>query len=548
MDQKDIFVIGHKNPDTDSICSAIAYAYLKRQITGDNYIPKRAGQVSTETAYVLKKFGMKTPGYINDVHSQVKDVVLDKGYPVKRGMSVKNAWSALKENDLDTLAVIRKDNKLEGLITVGDIAYSYMGAYKSTIIADARTPYKNILDTIKGTMVVGDENACVTKGKVLVAAANPDLMEEYIEDGDIVIMGDRYESQLCALEMNAGCLIICLGSKISDGIIHLAKEKGSTLIQTDYDTFIAARLLNQSVPIEYFMVKDRLVTFKMEDFIEDIRATMAKLRYRDFPVVSPKGEFIGMITRHSLIGMQKKQIVLVDHNEKAQAVDGMDDADILEIIDHHKLGMVETLKPVLFMNRPVGCTSTIVYRMFVESQTEIPKDIAGIMCAAILSDTLMYRSPTCTPLDKLAAEALAQIAGIETESFAAEMFSAGSNLKAKSAEEIFYQDYKKFSAGSTVFGVGQITSMSQEELDGAYGRVLDYMKKVQDSHNVDTLYFMLTNILTESTELLCSNSEGMQAVKEAFKVTKSKESSINLRNVVSRKKQLIPKLMNALQQ
>ena len=220
MDQREIFVVGHKNPDTDSICSAIAYAYLKRQITGGNYIPKRAGQVSTETAYVLNKFGLKTSAYISDVHSQVKDVALDKGYPVERGMSVKNAWATLRENDLDTLAVVREGNKLEGLITVGDIAYSYMGAYKNTIIADAKTPYRNILDTIKGTMVVGDEKACVTKGKVLVAAANPDLMEEYIEDGDIVIMGDRYESQLCALEMNAGCLIICLGSQISEGDVY----------------------------------------------------------------------------------------------------------------------------------------------------------------------------------------------------------------------------------------------------------------------------------------------------------------------------------------
>ena len=543
---KDIYVIGHKNPDTDSICSAIAYAWLKNQTEDGRYVAKRAGQISAETEFVLNYFKAEVPTYINDVRAQVKDVVLESGQTVGRSLSLKNAWQILKENHLSTLAVIDENQKFEGLITVGDIARSFMGVYDNRILSNARTPYKNIVETLQGELVVGDIHQNVEKGKVLIAAANPDLMEKYIDEGDIVILGDRYESQLCAIEMNASCLIICVGSEVSPAIAELAREKGCAIIKTDYDTFIAARLMNQSIPISYFMVQDNLITFKPDEFAEDVRKIMANKRHRDFPVLDEEGRFIGMLTRHSLIEMNRKQLVLVDHNERTQAVDGIEDADILEIVDHHKLGNVETLKPVMFRNQPVGCTSTIIYLMVREKGVEIPPQIAGLMCSAILSDTLLYRSPTCTPIDRRAAGRLAEIAGIDVQKYAMEMFAAGSNLTSRTDEEIFYQDFKKFISGTHTYGVGQITSTNKDELMKVRGRIEAYMENVLESRGLEMVYFMLTDILDEATDLLCEGHSAVETIERAFGI-EGENGCVHLPGVVSRKKQLIPRLMNELQ-
>lgn len=544
--EKNIFVIGHKNPDTDSICSAIAYAHLKNQTSGAHYVPMRAGQISSETAFVLDYFHQTAPGYINDVRSQVKDVALDESICVSKDMSLKNAWNLLKEHHISTLTVVDDQRHMVGLITVGDIARSFMGVYDNLILSNAKTPYKNIVETLEGELIVGSIDQCVEQGKVLIAAANPDLMEEYIEEGDIVILGDRYESQLCAIEMNASCIIVCVGAHVSDSIKALAEEKGCAIIRTEYDTFITARLMNQSIPISFFMVTDGLISFKPDEFIEDVRKVMASKRHRDFPVINQQGEFIGLLSRHSLIDMVKKQLILVDHNEKNQAVDGIEDAEILELIDHHKLGYVETLKPVFFRAQPVGCTGTIIYLMYQEKGIEIPKDIAGLLCSAIISDTLMYRSPTCTPLDIMAAKALAKISGIEVEPYAMEMFGAGSNLRSKSPEEIFYQDFKKFNAGNRNYGVGQITSINHSELEEVKQKLIDYMETAGEKHGVGMVFFMMTDILKESTELLCSGHGAYEAAVEAFG-TEGDGTAIELANVVSRKKQLIPKLMAVLQ-
>lgn len=550
--KKEINIIGHKNPDTDSICSAIAFAHLRNAMEakqGGNrlFVPRRAGQINEETAFVLRAFGHPVPTYLSDVRSQVMDANLDKSEIVTKDMSIKNAWSILNDKELATLPVVDGDGKLEGLITLGDIAKSFMGVYGSTILSEAKTPYKNILETIGGELLVGDENDFVTSGKVLIAAANPDLMEEYIEKGDIVLLGDRYETQLCAIEMNASCLIVCMGAEVSPAICQLAKENNCAIMRSYYDTFITARLLNQSIPIEHFMVRDHLITFGLKDYTEDIKVIMSKKRHRDFPVLDSEDRFVGMLSRHSLIDMDKKQLILVDHNEKNQAVDGIEDAHILEIVDHHKLGHVETLSPVSFRNLPVGCTATIIYVIYVDTQIEIPKDIAGLMCSAIISDTLLFRSPTCTPLDKKAALALADIAGLNIEDFAREMFNAGSNLKNKSAEDIFYQDFKKFTAGKTTFGVGQVTSMNQEELDDIRTRMSSYLELAKAHHGVDMVYFMLTNILEESTELLCYGGNAEDVAASAFYQTPV-DSVVPLPGVVSRKKQLIPQLMSELQQ
>lgn len=543
--EKQIIVIGHRNPDTDSICSAIAYANLKNKISKNSYVPKRAGQINGETQYVLNYFYTEIPEYMSDVGTQVKDVEVRRTAGVYENISLKKAWTLMKDLNVATLPVTNGET-LEGIVAVKDIATANMDIYENKILSMANTEYSNILETLDGTMVVGDETACVTRGKILIAAANPDLMENYIEEGDMVILGNRYESQLCAIEMNADCIVVCMGAPVSKTIKKLAQEKGCTIISTPHDTYIVARLINQSTPIRYFMKRDNLITFKMDDFINEIRGTMAKIRHRDFPVLDAAGKYEGMISRSSLLDMERKRIILVDHNEKTQAVDGLDDAEILEIIDHHRLGSLETIAPVYFRNQPLGCTATIVYQMYKENQIEIEPKIAGLLCAAILSDTLMYRSPTCTAVDKGAAEDLAAIAGIDVLEFAEKMFRAGSALQNKTPEEIFYQDFKKFTAGEINFGVGQINSMDKEELESIKSKMIPYMEKACAKHGINMLFFMLTNIIEESTELLFYGGDSKEIAETAFSDS-AEENSVILKGVVSRKKQLIPKLMTAMQ-
>lgn len=541
-----IIIIGHKNPDTDSICSAIAYANLKRKLTNEEYIAKRAGQINEETQYVLERFHVKAPDYISDVRTQVKDIEIREVEGVPRNISLKKAWTLMKENNVVTLP-ITKQNKLEGLITIGDIATSYMEVYDSRILATAHTKYKNILETLDAEMVVGNSEEYFTKGKVLIAAANPDLMENYIEENDLVILGNRYESQLCAIEMNAACIIVCEGAPVSMTIKKLAEEKSCIVISTPHDTYTAARLINQSMPISYFMCRENLITFHTEDFTDIIKDIMAKKRHRDFPILDKQGNYIGMISRRNLLNMKRKPIIMVDHNEKTQAVDGIEDAEILEIIDHHRLGSIETISPVFFRNQPLGCTATIIYQMYQETGVEIDKITASLLCAAILSDTLMYRSPTCTVVDRMAAEALAKIAELDAEEFAREMFQAGSNLMSKSAEEIFYQDFKKFSINDISFGVGQINSMNGAELKELKTKLLPYMDSAIQKHGVNMIYFMLTNIIEESTELIYAGNNAQELIMQAFNIHPENES-FTLKGVVSRKKQLIPGIIEAIQQ
>lgn len=553
-------VIGHKNPDTDSICSAVSYANLKCLVTGEEYIPGRAGHVNSETQFVLDHFGVEAPKYIKNVKTQVKDIDIRETKGVAKNISLKKAWNLMQDHNVVTIPAVTEDNVLEGLITVGDITKSYMNVYDSSILSKACTQYSNIMETLEGAMLVGDEKEYFRTGKVLIAAANPDMMEYYIEKNDLVILGNRYESQFCAIEMEAGCIIVCEGAGVSQTIKKLAQERGCTVITTPYDTYTAARLINQSMPISFFMTKENLITFDSEDFVDDIKDVMASKRHRDFPVLDKEGKYKGMISRRNLLGARGKNVILVDHNERSQSVDGMENANILEIIDHHRLGTVETMSPVFFRNQPLGCTATIVYQMYQEAKMPIDKPIAGLLCSAIISDTLLFRSPTCTPVDKAAALDLAALIDVDVEQLASDMFAAGSKLKGKSDAEIFYQDFKRFTAGKAAFGVGQITSLNAGELKELKQRMLPYLKKAREEEKVDMMFFMLTNILTESTELLCEGQGAKQVAAEAFHMnnegyagetkegTEQSDTVLGLPGLVSRKKQLVPGLMIAFEQ
>jgi len=547
-----ILVVGHRNPDTDSVCSAIAYAELKNKTEEGSYVAVRAGQISNETKFVLDKFNTKEPEYVAYVGAQVKDMDISFFNGVDSSLTLQEAYRIMRENKVVSLCVTDESGFLKGLVTMGDVANSTMDVYDNRIISKAKTSFSSIAKTIDGQILTGDKDRIFDKGKVFIGAANPDLMGEFAEEGDIVILGDRYDSQICAIEMNVSALIVCADTKIFDTIKRLAEERNCIIIATPYDTYTVARLINHSMPIGYFMTEaQNLIRFSTEDFVDDIKKIMSDKRYRNFPVVDVEGKYYGMISRRSLLNLKKKEVIMVDHNEKTQAVEGIMEAEVLEIIDHHKLGAIETVNPVYFRNQPLGCTATIISQMYAEKGIAIEKNIAGLLCAAILSDTLLFRSPTCTDVDKNEALKLAEIAGIDAEKFGTEMFGAGSDLKNKTDEEIFYQDFKKFTTRDVDFGIGQINSFNSAELNEIKNRLEPFLERAAAEMGLKMVAFMLTNITKESTDLIYKGPLANDIIKNAYgdcHDISDSENSIELNGVVSRKKQLVPKLILGIQQ
>lgn len=545
IESKKVWVVGHKNPDTDSICAAISYAYLKNQTEHKTYIAKRAGNINEETRYVLDYFQAKEPELVTYAGAQLKDITIRKTAGVGSQISLKRAWELMKKLEVVTLPVTNPQGKLEGIIVTKDIATSYMDVLDNRALSQARTQYKTIAETIDGEVYTGNEHAYFVHGKVVVATSHTAYMADYIEDDDLVILGDREEAQMQAIRSNASCIIIGGGLEVDEEVKKLAEKMDCVIITTPFDTFSVARLINQSMPIKQYMTRKDLITFAIDDYVDDVKEVMSKVRHRDFPVLNEKGNYMGMVSRRNLMSMQKKQVILVDHNEKSQAVEGIGEAEILEIIDHHRLGSLETMSPVYFRNQPLGCTSTIIYQMYQEKGVEIPKQIAGLLLSAIISDTLMFRSPTCTSLDKAVAENLAQIAEIDIEEHARNMFRAGSDFKNKTTEEIFYQDFKVFHTDDCDFGVAQISAMSREELDKLGEQLRPFMAQVLGEKKLDMVYVMLTDILEESSKLIFAGNDAGRILARAFHKQED-EQGILLPGIVSRKKQMIPTLMNTL--
>ena len=543
---KPTIVIGHKNPDTDSICSAICYADLKSKLTGEKFIPCRAGEVNSETAFVLERNGFEPPALIESLEPKIADVQFRRTDGIEAGISLKRAWEHMRDESIQTVPILTDRNKIKGILTLGDQARFYMEDQDAHALSKAKTPYKNIADTLQGEVVVGDPEDVFSDGKVVVAAANPDIMEDYIDENDMVLIGNRYESQLCAIEMNAGCIVIGLGAKVSKTITKLATESGCVIIVSPLDTYTCAKLINQAVPVGHIMKKDNFITFNLEDSVAEVKKTVSKLRVRYFPVLDSDDRYVGMISQRNLLNVEKQKVILVDHNEKGQAVDGIRSAQVVEVIDHHRIDSVETMNPIYFRNQPLGCTATIISMMYREHNISIEPKIAGLLCSAIISDTLMFRSPTCTPADESIARYLAGVAGIKIEEYATAMFNAGSQLSKKTPDEIFHIDCKQFRADNYSLIVSQVTSVSTRELGKVKKKMLPYMETLLPNSGVDMLFMMLTNIINESTELLFVGANTDSVVRTAFSVTPDDSSAV-LEGVVSRKKQVLGPLIEAIE-
>ena len=543
-----VVVIGHRNPDTDSICSAIAYAELKNKTSDLVCEPRRAGKMNQETEFVLKKFGVKPPRMCTDVNPKIREVDYREMPGIPGSTSLRKAWEIMRDRKIDTLPVTAADNELEGLITVKDIATANMDLFDTGILAKSRTSYKNILETLGATMVVGSEDAVCTTGHIRIGTATPEMLENSMEKGDIVILTNRYESQLCAIEKEASLLILCNNAKVGRTIQRIAEETGVAIMTTPVDTYAAGKLISQCAPISYYMTRSDIMKFTLVTPVADVTRVMAKVRHRYFPILDEDGKYCGMVSRRNIINLRKRRIILVDHNEATQAVEGFDQAEILEIIDHHRIGSLETSGPVYFRNQPVGCTATIVTQMYDENGVTIPQKTAGLLLAAILSDTLVFRSPTCTPIDVNAANRLAKIAGVDINEFANEMFEAGEKLDGKTAEEVFLQDFKVFMCGDIRFGVAQGSYMTRKNLTAAEALLKPYLEEARNKQNVEDIYMLLTDVPKEESVVICDGRYAAGVLTDGFEIQPGADGSWTLPGVVSRKKQFIPALMTAYQE
>ena len=557
-----ILIYGHKNPDTDSICSSLAVAYLKNQMVKESaddenkfwgqidrnceYISMAAGKPNSETEYVLEKFGVEAPKVETDIRRQICDIDMKWVSPIEASTSLRDAWMKMQEQGAYTAPII-EDGKILGISTIGDISRTYMNVHDKELISKAKTPYKNLLETIDGKMIVGDENGTIDSGKVLIIAANPENVGVNWQPGDIAILSNDVAAQKMLIEKGARCIIVTLGVEVSDEVKKMAEEQNVDIIVTEFDTYKVAKIINQSIPVRYFVLpKDEICGFKDTDYIDDIREAITTKRHRDFPVMGNDNKFKGMISRTSLLDMGSKKVILVDHNEINQAVFGLSDCQVVEIIDHHKLGTVETNQPISVINRPVGCTCTIVYSLFKENGIEIPDHIKGLLISAILSDTMLFKSPTCTSEDKLAATTMAKELGLDLEEHWSGMLRASLDLDSKSEREIMYQDYKRFESDDLVFGAGQILAADDSDVSAVKERMCPYLATALSDEGIDFVSLMITNVSTDSTDLIFYGDSAKGIIESAFG-TESKDQCVHLPGVVSRKKQLIPPIMSVLQ-
>jgi len=533
-----VYVSGHRNPDTDSICSAIAYAYLKRISEGINAIPVRLGPINRETKFVLDYFGVEEPIFIENVYTQVQDIKFDKPLVFKENTSMFEAWNTMMEKNIRTIAVVDEENKLIGIATVGDLAKAYLSS--SHELSKYKIPIDNILATLKGEEIL--RYVDYLEGDILVAAMSKENVLKRIKKGDILIIGDRDDIQQAAIQQGIKALIITGNNGISEKIFELAKQYKVTIIKVVPDTFDTVKLLNQSIPLSYVIKKEDLVTFRVSDYIDDVKEVMLKYRYRNFPVVDEEGKVVGLLARRHILDYERKNVIMVDHNEFSQAVEGIEQARILEIIDHHRIGTIETEQPILFRNHPVGSTATIINRLFEEKGLIPEPKIAGIMCAAILSGTLVFKSPTCTPEDVRAAKKLAEIANIDINEFGTEMFKAGTSLEGKTVEEIFYTDFKEFTINNYKIGIGQVNTLT--DAGELKQQLISFMEKVKKDKDYDILLLMLTDIINEGSEILFVGNN-KELLQRAFNV-EIKNNSFYLPYVISRKKQVLPPLVKAI--
>ncbi len=537
---KTTYVFGHKNPDTDSVCSAIALSYLKNQL-GMNTEPRILGHLNNETKFVLDYFKIEEPRYLNDVKLQIKDIDYGKGHMCNAKQSLYEVIYYLKEHHLSTIPVVNDKKKFLGLLSMKDITNELISWDYDGI----NTSYDNILKTIQGQAILRFEDEI--KGNVLVASYRSTTFINDIElnKNDILIIGDRHSIIEYAVNSGVKLIIITGDNQIKEDHLELAKKNHVNIIKTSLRTFNVVKIIGMCNYAETLMYSKNIVSFQENDYVNDFVNQANKLKYKVFPVLTAKKECLGVIQINDSANKHKKQVILVDHNEKSQSADGLDEADIIEIVDHHKIGTIGTKEPINFRNMPVGCTASIIYMMFKENRLSIPKNIAGIMLSSIISDTLLFRSPTTTEIDKEIAYNLSNIAEVDIEKYAQEMLKSGSSLKNKTVEDILLTDFKTFNLDKIKFGIGQINIIDIEELDKMKKELNILIEDIILEQNYNIIMLFATDIIRDGSYVYY-NENAKDTIEAAFNIENIYQGFF-IPKIISRKKQIIPNLVNVFE-
>lgn len=534
-----VYVSGHRNPDTDSICSAIAYSYLLNATNKYNAVPVRLGEISRETEYVLKRFGVEHPVLLKTVKQKVEDLNYDKVTVFSKDLTLKTAWFLLKQQNLKSAPILDEHGQLLGLLSTSNIIEGYMDQWDSEVLKKAKTPVENVIDTLEANVIYLNESLKVVEGDIHIAAMSGSEAKKRIHENDVVIVGGDRSDDLEELISVKPSLIVLTGSLTADeNVVKKCEEQGISIISTPFNTYQTSQQIVQAIPVEYVMIKGDIKTFSTDDTLDYMKEVMSETRYRGYPVIDLNNRCVGSISRFALLKGLRKKVILVDHNERGQSIPGIEEADILEIVDHHRVADIQTVGPLLFRGEPLGSTATIVTKIFDELDVEMPSHIAGLLLGAVVSDTLLFKSPTCTPVDTKIAKKLAEIAGVDIQEFAMEMFKAGTSLVGKTVDEIFNQDFKKFSFDNLQVGVAQVNSMDIEGFLPYKKDMLDYMNKFAEDNNLEFTLLLLTDIINANSEIFVGGPRP-ELVEKAFNVQLT-ECQGTLAGVISRKKQVVP--------
>lgn len=534
-----VYVSGHRNPDTDSICSAIAYSYLLNATNKYNAVPVRLGEINRETEYILKRFGVEHPVLLKTVKQKVEDLNYDKVTVFSKDLTLKTAWFLLKQQNLKSAPILDEHGQLLGLLSTSNIIEGYMDQWDSEVLKKAKTPVENVIDTLEANVIYLNESLKVVEGDIHIAAMSGSEAKKRIHENDVVIVGGDRSDDLEELISVKPSLIVLTGSLTADeNVVKKCEEQGISIISTPFNTYQTSQQIVQAIPVEYVMIKGDIKTFSTDDTLDYMKEVMSETRYRGYPVIDLNNRCVGSISRFALLKGLRKKVILVDHNERGQSIPGIEEADILEIVDHHRVADIQTVGPLLFRGEPLGSTATIVTKIFDELDVEMPSHIAGLLLGAVVSDTLLFKSPTCTPVDTKIAKKLAEIAGVDIQKFAMEMFKAGTSLVGKTVDEIFNQDFKKFNFDNLQVGVAQVNSMDIEGFLPYKKDMLDYMNKFAEDNNLEFTLLLLTDIINANSEIFVGGPRP-ELVEKAFNVQLT-EYQGTLAGVISRKKQVVP--------
>lgn len=532
-----ILVFGHQKPDTDTVTSAIVLSYLKNKL-GMNSEPRILGNINNETKFVLDYFKVETPKFLNDVRLQIKDVEYTKNCFLKENNSIFDGYKYMNETKISTLPVINSKGKYLGAISMKTALSNLIEGNLNKL----DTSYDNLLEALNGKEVLRFDKEI--KGNILTAGYRSTTFKEKVEINkeSVLIVGDRHSIIEYAVENSASIIILTNGVKMKEEHLKIAKKNHVDVISTDYNTLIASNLVVLSNFVKTKLETKSIITINENDPLSEVLELANKKKYSNYPVLDNDNNCLGVFRVSTAYSRHPKQVMLVDHNEKEQSVIGLDEADIIEIVDHHKIGNIGTTMPINFRNMPLGCTETILYLMYKENNIEIPKKIAGLMMSGIISDTLLLSSPTTTDIDKKALKELSKIAKVDYKEYGMEMFKAGSSIKGKSISEIIRGDFKNFMVDNQKVGIGQVSTMSTDEILSKQKEFINQLNEDASEEDYTAIALFVTDILKNGSYIFF-NENSKEIFAKSFGIENLEEGYF-FEGLVSRKKQIVPKIMN----